>query len=157
MRLFLTDKYYCCYRHYSQINAISKTEIPKTLLFSSLQTIAEATYLEIVAMGVAFGEEDYLGGVSVEICDLAGAIRQPDELHLVVQRAWESVVQHSRLHGECVAGDGQKFIEAAAGGDARIVRIDLVKVELRCSVGVDKRQSACVVVVVSGKDEVCAS
>ena len=75
MRLFLTDKYYCCYRHYSQINAISKTEIPKTLLFSFLQTIAEATYLEMVAMGVAFGEEDYLGGVSVEICDLARAIR----------------------------------------------------------------------------------
>ena len=74
------------------INAISKTEIPKTLLFSSLQTIAEATYLEIVAMGVAFGEEDYLGGVSVEICDLAGAIRQPDELHFVVDSARQCVL-----------------------------------------------------------------
>ena len=54
--------------------------------------ISEAAYLEVVAVGVALGEEDYLGGVSVEICDLAGAIRQPDELHFVIDSARQCVL-----------------------------------------------------------------
>lgn len=66
-------------------------------------------------------------------------------------------MQHSRLHGERIAGDGQEFIETAAGGNAGIMRINLVEVELRCGICVDKRQAACVVVVVSGKDEVSPS
>ena len=41
---------------------------------SALSTIAEATYLEIIAMGVALREEDDFCRVAVEICYPACAI-----------------------------------------------------------------------------------